>query len=79
MSLCTNNYYLNSVRISRLSLASVPDVLKKRKKEEAPHHVVDHEAKFSFYRRQITPTIEDPGVFADIERQVEKALRPRGA
>ncbi|AWO98200.1 putative acyl-CoA synthetase short-chain family member 3 mitochondrial [Scophthalmus maximus] len=28
---------------------------------------------------KITPTIEDPGVFADIERQVEKALRPRGA
>ncbi|XP_070847737.1 acyl-CoA synthetase short-chain family member 3, mitochondrial [Chaetodon trifascialis] len=28
---------------------------------------------------KITPTIEDPDVFKDIERQVKKALRPHGA
>ncbi|CAJ1054678.1 acyl-CoA synthetase short-chain family member 3%2C mitochondrial [Xyrichtys novacula] len=28
---------------------------------------------------KITPTIEDPEVFKDIEKQVEKALRPQGA
>lgn len=27
---------------------------------------------------QITPTIEDPDVFAEIEREVEKVLRPQG-
>ena len=27
---------------------------------------------------QITPTIEDPEVFKDVERQVEEALRPAG-